>query len=148
MNYARWGAWALRAHFRSDNSQVYLPKVKGTVAYGQFIQEYNPGLGWDEARRRLFGEVWCEVGDAVDRGATWFSQQKAIPIFMKRSVRESGFMGPVCLCRPAYFADLTTNPPAVQKRDSELKAVLAPEHPGYRDIGGYLILEYKGPAAP
>lgn len=146
MQYQRWSAPDLRKRFRSDNSMVYLPKVKGTVAYAQFILEYNPDLVWDVESRRVEGEVWCEDGDAVARGNSWFAQQKIIPMFLKLSHRESGFMGPVCLCRPAYFADTRTNAPAVSARDARLKSLLPEGHPGYRDIGGYLIIEFKSPA--
>jgi hypothetical protein len=146
LSYQRWKAPQLRAHFGSDNPQVYLPKVRGTVAYAQFIEEFNPELVWDEANRRVEGEVWCEVKDATDRGATWFSQQKSIPVFMKHLETETGFVGPVCLVRPHYFADMSTNAPAVQQRDARLKSILPPSHRGYRDIGAYIILEYMGPA--
>ena len=124
---------------------MYLPKVKGTVAYAQFIEEFNPELVWDEANRRVEGEVWCEVKDATDRGDAWFQQQKTIPVFMKRLENETGFVGPVCLVRPHYFADMSRNAPAVQQRDAKLKKILHPDHRGYRDIGAYIILEYKGP---
>jgi hypothetical protein len=120
MMYQRWPAPDLRSHFRSDNSMVYLPKIKGTVGYAQLIEEFNPDLRWDEPNRRVEGEVWCEVGDAAQRGTTWFSQQKAIPVFMKRKENESGFIGPVSLVRPAYFAGMSTNAPAVQQREEVL----------------------------
>jgi hypothetical protein len=146
VNYQLWKAPDLRKHFGSDNSQVFLPKVKGTVAYAQFIAEYNPELDWDEANSKVTGEVWCEVSDATRRGNLWFGQQKTIPIFMKRAANDSGFWGPVCMCRPAYFADLTQNAPAVRARDARLKSILPHGHPGYRDIGAYIVLDYKGPA--
>lgn len=146
MNYQLWKAPDLRKHFRSDNYQVYLPKVRGTVAYTQFIAEYNPDLNWNESTNTVTGEVWCEVGDATARGNLWFDQQKTIPIFMKRSEKDVGFWGPVCRCRPAYFADLRQNTPAVNARDAKLKSLLPVGHPGYRDIGAFLVLEYKGPA--
>ena len=146
VNYQLWKAPDLRKHFGSDNSQVFLPKVKGTVAYAQFIAEYNPDLVWDESNNKVTGEVWCEVSDATRRGNLWFDQQKTIPIFMKRSATDTGFYGPVCLCRPAYFADLNQNAPAVRARDAKLKSILPVGHPGYRDIGAFIVLDDKGPA--
>lgn len=143
MEYRRWKGPELRAHFGSDNSQVYLPRVKGTVAYGQFITEYNPELNWDEEGRRVDGEIWSEIGDAVSRGRTWFNQQGVVPIFMKHEHSEVGFMGPVCYCRASYYADNSDYEDGVAVRDAKLKSILPEGHPGRRDIGAYLIIEYK-----
>lgn len=146
LTYQLWKAPQLRSHFRSDNSQVYLPTVRGTARYAQFILEFNPDLIWDEANNRVEGEIWCEAGDAVRRGGLWFAQQKPILVFIKRREKDVGFTGPVCLVRPGYFADMSSNAPAVQLRDTKLKTILPPSHRGYRDIGGYIILQYVGPA--
>lgn len=119
---------------------TYLPKTKGgIITCGLFITDYNP---WLERADILRGEIWCEEGDAVEKGKLLCSTKQLIPCFVK-NFSESGFWGPYGYYAGEEFVLRETNPPAVARRQRVLDEMYPSRRDPWRILGAYFALKFK-----
>lgn len=138
--FGHYGAPRIVKACGGGSYMTYLPKTKqGVITCGLFITDYNP---WLERGEVLSGEIWCEEGDAVEKGELLCSTGQVIPCFVK-NFRESGFWGPYGYYSGKGFVRREANPSDLKKRQRILDEMYPSRREPWRVLGAYFNIEFE-----